>query len=173
MNRRLGTAAVVMALAGGALLARGQSLSEVARSERARRARVGKGAPVIRERDLESVGGEPSSSTVVTPKTEADRERETEDAVERRPSEKEIRDLRERWDRIWRGQMDEAEKNVETARNDVYQCRSAERYFFVPLAIDCEGADLRLAAAEARLRQVERNRYRWELLLPENERPLR
>jgi hypothetical protein len=33
--------------------------------------------------------------------------------------------------------------------------------------------DLRLAAAEARLKQIERNRYNWELLLPEKQRPIR
>lgn len=175
MGVRLGTAVLLAALAGSALPALSQSLSEVAKNERARRARVGKGAPapVIREGDLESVGGEPTSSTVVVPKPDAVLEPETEDAEESRPSEKEIRDLREQWDRIWREQMDEAKKNVETARNDVYQCRSAERYFFVPLAIDCNGVDLRLAAAEARLKQVERNRYNWELLLPEKQRPIR
>jgi hypothetical protein len=174
MNPRLLIATLVAVLAAASPGA-AQSLSEVAKNERARRSRVAKGAPapVIREGDLESVSGEPSSSTVAAAQPAADPEPEADDAEERRPSEKEIRDLREQWDRIWREQMDEANKNLEAAKNDVYQCRSAERYFFVPMAIDCNGVDLRLAAAEARLKQVERNRYNWELLLPEGQRNIR
>ncbi len=80
----------------------------------------------------------------------------------------EIRDLREQWARIWQEQKTQAEQELEKAKDDVYQCRSAERYFFVPIAVDCEGVDLRLAAAESRLKTIKRNRYHWELLLPEN-----
>ena len=69
------------------------------------------------------------------------------------------------------GKMRQAEEDLERARNDVYQCRSAERYFFVPLAVDCVGVDLRLASAEARLKRVKSNRYNWELLLPESPNP--
>jgi hypothetical protein len=176
MKVRLFMPALLMALAGGsASPSTSQSLSEVAKNERARRARVGKEspAPVIREKDLESVGGQPTSSTVVAPTPAEAPEIDTKEPEERRPTEKEIRDLREQWDRIWSEQMTEARKNLEVAKNDVYQCRSAERYFFVPLAIDCNGVDLRLAAAEARLKQIERNRYNWELLLPEKQRPIR
>jgi hypothetical protein len=67
--------------------------------------------------------------------------------------------------------MSQAEQELERAKDDVYQCRSAERYFFVPIAVDCEGVDLRLAAATARLKKVKSDRYNWELLLPENSNP--
>jgi hypothetical protein len=40
----------------------------------------------------------------------------------------------------------------------------------VPLAVDCEGVDLRLAGAESRLKKIKRNRYNWELLLPANQK---
>ena len=42
---------------------------------------------------------------------------------------------------------------------------------FVPLAIDCEGVDLRLARAEAQLKDVRATRYQWELLLPDDRKP--
>jgi hypothetical protein len=84
---------------------------------------------------------------------------------------KEIADLRVQWTRIWEGQMAQAEEDLTKARDDSYQCEAAERYFFVPLAIDCEGVALRLAAAEARHRKVKANRFHWEPLLPENQDP--
>jgi hypothetical protein len=175
MKVRLFIPALLTALAGSALPSSSQSLSEVAKNERARRARAGKGAPapVITDKDLENVKGEPISSTVVAARPVDAPVVETGEPERSQLSEKEIRDLREQWGRIWSEQMDEARKNLEVAKDDVYQCRSAERYFFVPLAIDCNGVDLRLAAAEARLKQVERNRYNWELLLPEGQRPVR
>ncbi len=157
----------------------GQSLAEVAQKERERRAQAQKEAApgsrpaVISEKELEAARGDSFSVTGAEP-AEAPREDEAageEAKAEIKLTAKEIRDLREEWTRIWQEQMSEAEADLEKAKDDVYQCRSAERYFFVPIAVDCDGVDLRLAGAEARLKKVKRNRYHWELLLPENPNP--
>jgi hypothetical protein len=84
---------------------------------------------------------------------------------------KQAAELRSEWARIWEEQMQESERDLERAKEDRYQCQAAERYFFVPIAADCDGIDLRVANAEARLRKVKRNRYRWELLIPDGRKP--
>jgi hypothetical protein len=153
----------------------GQSLAEVARRERERRAQTadeGNRPPVISEKDLEAARGD--SLSVTGARSDAPPQGESggeEPEASRRLTAKEVRDLRGEWARIWQEQMRQAEEDLERARNDVYQCRSAERYFFVPLAVDCVGVDLRLASAEARLKRVKSNRYNWELLLPESPNP--
>lgn len=169
-----------LCLAAGAARA-GQSLAEVARKERERRVQVtksGEESAVLNEKDLEEARGDSfsvSGQEASSPESSAT-ENDADDAgnptgPEQDLSAKEIRDLKEQWGRIWKGQMEQAERELEQAKDDVYQCRSADRYFFVPLAVDCEGVDLRLAGAEARLRKVKRNRYHWELLLPPNQEP--
>jgi hypothetical protein len=156
----------------------GQSLAEVARKEKERRVQVAKpGGPsaVISEKELEEARGDSFSQS-------GDETPPREDAVQKDDegnpsgegeglSAKEIGELREQWTRIWQGQMEQAERELEQAKDDVYQCRSAERYFFVPIAVDCEGVDLRLAGAESRLKRIRRDRYHWELLLPTNHKP--
>jgi hypothetical protein len=170
-----------LCLAAGAARGGGQSLAEVARKERERRVQVtksGEESAVLSEKDLEKARGdslsvsgqETSSQEGSAPEDDADDPGNPTGSAQDL-SAKEIRDLKEQWGRIWKGQMEQAERELEQAKDDVYQCRSADRYFFVPLAIDCEGVDLRLAGAEARLRKVKRNRYHWELLLPPNQEP--
>jgi hypothetical protein len=176
---RLGTAVLALCLHGPAVSS-GQSLAEVARKERERRAQTEKtgGRPtVISEEDLEAARGDSLSVTGTEP-AESSSEAQGEapgDGAEARAAgaltAKQIRDLREEWAGIWREQLSQAEEDLERAKNDVYQCRSAERYFFVPIAVDCDGVDLRLATAEARLKKVKSNRYNWELLLPESPNP--
>jgi hypothetical protein len=159
-----------------------QSLAEVAKRERERRAEVGESGRALSNKDLEEARGEsdprsgtspalglkaPSGSPAAPPKETP----EPAEVVERSLTAKEIADLRVQWTRIWEGQMAQAEQDLKKARDDSYQCEAAERYFFVPLAIDCEGVALRLAAAEARHRKVKANRFHWELLLPENQDP--
>jgi hypothetical protein len=135
----------------------------VARKERERRAGLGKESPVIGERELETHrGSSPSSS-------ESEEEEPPAPApAPDRPSltEREIRELRSKWNRIWNEQMNEARRNLAKARDDVYQCRAAGSFFFVPLAVDCNGVHERLTEAEARLKEVQANRYNWELLAP-------
>lgn len=157
----------------------GQSLAEVAKKERERRDRAGKeGQPilVISEKELEQARGESlsvSESPTEDPPSEASNSQADEEALlpdaASKLTAKEISDLRVQWSRIWKEQLSQAEQELEKAKDDVYQCRSAEVYFFVPLAVDCDGVGLRLAAAEARLKTVKRNRFHWELLLPENQ----
>jgi len=176
---RSGAALLALCLLGP-VASSGQSLAEVARKERERRARTaneGSRTPVISEKDLEAARGDSLSVTGAAsgePASESPREGEADGAeatAARGLTAKEIRDLREEWARIWQEQMSQAEEDLERAKDDVYQCRSAERYFFVPVAVDCDGVDLRLATAEARLKKVKNNRYNWELLLPENPNP--
>lgn len=169
--------AVAACLGGGSAWAV-QSLAEVAEKERARRAQVAKTAgesEVISEEDLEGARGDSfsvSGQASTAPEDFADEEDAANPSeASRRLSAREIRDLREKWAEIWQGQMEQAERELERARDDVYQCRAASRYFFVPLAVDCQGVDLRLASAEARLKKVRRNRYHWELLLPPDAHP--
>ncbi len=162
-----------------AVASSGQSLAEVAKKERERRAQSGKGgrgAAVISEKELKEARGD--SLSVSGTASEEPSSRPAAEAAGgananagSKLTAKDIRDLREEWARIWRGQLSQAEQELEQAKNDLYQCRSAERYFFVPIAVDCEGVDLRLAGAEARLKKVKSNRYHWELLLPENPNP--
>ena len=154
-----------------AVASSGQSLAEVAKKERERRAQAGKAgnrSAVISEKELEEARGD-SLSVSGTASEERSSATPDEGRAESKLTAKEIRDLREEWARIWQERMSQAEQELEQTRNDFYQCRSAERYFFVaPLAgaVDCEGVDLRLAGAEARLKKVKSNRYNWELLLP-------
>lgn len=153
----------------------GQSLAEVAKKERERRAQAGKaGNPsaVISEKELEeargdslSVSGTESGEPAAGP-SEEEAAAAAEAGAGSKLTAKEIRDLRAEWARIWQEQMSQAEQELEQAEDDAYQCRSAERYFFVPVAVDCEGVDLRLAGAKARLKKVKLTRYNWELLLP-------
>ncbi|MGH9323364.1 MAG: hypothetical protein ACRD21_15230 [Vicinamibacteria bacterium] len=155
-----------------------QTLAEVAKKERERRARLAKEEPpveVIREKELESARGESlsiagseASAGDAAPPLAIDAEPRTNEG---KLSEKEIRDLRQAWTRIWREQMDQAQQELSQAEGDVYQCRSASRYVFVPIAVDCDGVDMRLAEAEARLKEVESQRYNWETLLPRNPPP--
>jgi hypothetical protein len=153
-----------------------QSLAEVAQKERDRRARIeerGESAPVIGGEDLEArrsaTGAEPEGEPEQAGRNGAD----AAQTPAREPSEgrgrlsdKQARELRETWARVWQQRMEQARTELETAQNDAYQCRSASRYFFVPLAIDCEGVELRLAEVQARLREVKQQRYDWQLLLP-------
>ena len=156
--------------------ASGQSLAEIARKERERRAQSQGTGAVITEKELEeargdgvSVSGKPSEETPSEASEEpGDVEGET---GRRRLTAKEVRDLRQEWARIWEERMRQAEAELEKAKDDLYQCRSADRYVFVPLAIDCEGVDLRLARAEAQLKEVRATRYEWELLLPDDRKP--
>jgi hypothetical protein len=164
----------------GPVASSGQSLAEVAKKERERRAQAGGAGgrtAVISEKELEEARGD-SLSVSGTPSGEASSYTPAGDAgpdaaagAGNGLTAKEVRDLREAWAGIWQEQMNQAELDLARAKDDLYQCRSAERYFFVPLAVDCVGVDLRLAAAEARLKKVKRNRYQWELLLPENSNP--
>ena len=176
--RKCGIALLVICLLS-AVASSGQSLAEVAKKERERRAQAGKGgnpAAVISEKELEeargdslSVSGTASEEPSSGPPAEAAGDAEANAGS--KLTAKDIRDLREEWARIWQGQMSQAEQELVQAKDDVYQCRSAERYFFVPVAVDCDGVDLRLARAEARLKKVKSNRYHWELLLPGNPNP--
>ena len=155
----------------------GQSLAEVAKGERERRDKVGKAgnpAEVISEKELEEARGDTLSVSGISSEepTAGPSEEDLEEPVEEtsaasKLTAKEIRDLREEWARLWKEQMSQAQQELAQAKDDVYQCRSAERYFFVPVAVDCDGVDLRLEDAEARLKKVKLNRYNWEILLPE------
>jgi hypothetical protein len=157
----------------------GQTLGEVAKKERERRDRAGKDGQkvlVISEKELEeargeslSVSGSPSEETPSEASNKAVEEEAVPPEAASKLTAKEISDLRQQWSRIWKEQLSQAEQELVKAKDDVYQCRSAEAYFFIPLAVDCDGVDLRLAAAEARLKSVKRNRFHWELLLPENQ----
>jgi hypothetical protein len=146
-----------------------QPLAEVARKERERRAKLGTEAPVIGDAELASGEGATFSVTGTSaggPEAGADAgEAEGESDVPKL-TEREIRDLREKWYRLWREQMAAARKEIDKARDDVYQCRTAESFFFVPLAVDCDGVEVRLAEAEANLKEIQANRYNWELLVP-------
>lgn len=176
--RRTETAGLVSACLLAAAVSAGQSLAEVAAKERERRGRVAETSAeskVISEKDLERARGDSFSVSGAASASSEDSaepaDGENPSGASQKLSAKEIRDLREQWGRIWQGQMEQAERELEQAKDDVYQCRSASRYFFVPLAVDCEGVDLRLAGAEARLKKIKRNRYNWEQLLPADPKP--
>ena len=85
----------------------------------------------------------------------------------KRLSPQEVRELRETWSRVWKEQLEAAERELEIAKDHVFQCRAASHYFFVPIAVDCNGVHERLAIAEYRLEEIRENQYNWELLLPE------
>jgi hypothetical protein len=147
-----------------------QSLAEVAKRERERRAEMGESGKTLSNKDLEEARGDSvsiSGSPAAPPKETSEPPEEREISL----TAKEIADLRVQWTEIWEGQMAQAEQDLAKARDDSYQCEAADKYFFVPLAIDCEGVELRRAAAEARYRKVKANRFHWELLLPENQDP--
>jgi hypothetical protein len=157
-----------------------QSLAEVARKEKERRAKLSgqQPAPVISEDELEASRGEAVSllgrgfeAAVDTgvPNGERDAEGEREPGTTSELSDKEIRDLRQKWTVVWQEQMEEAQKNLESAEYDRDQCRAASRFFFVPMAIDCDDVARRVAEAEHQLSEVRANRYNWELLLPSGE----
>ncbi len=176
----IGSSAIGGALAAclfAAVASAGQSLGELAKKERERRAQVsdpeGQG-PVIREKDLEEARGDSFSiagaaSPAASPDDSSEETHaENESSRAQKLTAREIADLRAQWARIWNEQMEQAERELEQAKDDLYQCSSASRFFFVPLAVDCDGVDLRLAGAQARLKKVKRTRYDWELLLPPN-----
>lgn len=167
-------AALACSLLAGAAAA--QSLAEVAEKERDRRAHIdkrGESARVIGNEDLEASGDLYRSATrqerdddagprsVVPAQTATERPQEQSSLTD-----KQARELRETWTRVWQARMAQARSELEVARSDAYQCQAASHYFFVPLAIDCDGVAARLAEAEGRLREVKRQRYHWRLLLP-------
>ena len=165
-----------------------QSLAEVAKKEKGRRggtARTGgtgthEPVPVIGDEELSSARGdtlsvtgtpEPTKPTKPTKKAPSEPDPSSADSGERLLTEAEIRDYRETWARVWPERLAAAEKELELAIDAAFQCQSAAHYVFVPLAVDCYGVFERRAIAEYRLRETRRNRYNWELLLPERPRP--
>jgi hypothetical protein len=176
--QRLALGVVVLLVGSG--VASAQSLAEVAKKEKDRRARTVEAdelpAPVIGNKELEnargdglSVMGSPEKGK--TPSASSDDEPDPTVSREHGLTEKEIRDLRETWARIWPERLAAAEKELELASDAVYQCSSAAHYVFVPLAVDCNGVFKRRAIAEYRLGEARQNRYHWELLLAERPRP--
>ena len=159
-----------------------QSLAEVAKNEKDRRARTaGTGnhepVPVLGDEELSSARGDGLSVTGRDP-GESDPssagpvdDSDASDSGERRLTEAEIREYRETWARVWPERLEAAEKELELATDAAFQCQSAAHYVFVPLAVDCNGVFERRAIAEYRLRETRQNRYNWELLLPERQRP--
>ena len=165
-----------------------QSLAEVAKKEKDRRARTaGTGrrgshepVPVIGNEELSSAQGDGLSVTgsIDTGPSEVDPspasssdELDSARAREQRLTQAEIREYRETWARAWPERLEAAEKELELASDATYQCQSGAHYVFVPLAVDCDGVFERRAMAEYRLREIRRNRYNWELLLPQRQRP--
>ncbi|HEY7817051.1 MAG TPA: hypothetical protein VIG29_02450, partial [Vicinamibacteria bacterium] len=119
----------------------GQSLGEVAKRERERRAQAAKDGPpatVISDKELREARGDSVSITGTEPEEalpETEEEAGPPPEVASRLTAKEIADLRQQWSRIWQDQLTQAEQELEKAKDDVYQCRSAENYFFVPIAV--------------------------------------
>ena len=162
-----------------------QSLAEVAKKEKDRRAGTARTGhtgrtgshepiPVIGDDELASARGDSLSITgpaEATDKRPSEPDPSSADSDERRLSEAEIRDYRETWARVWPERLEAAEKELELAVDAVFQCQSAAHYVFVPIAIDCYGVFERRAIAEYRLKETRRNRYNWEVLLPERPRP--
>ena len=156
-----------------------QSLGEVARKERQRRAESASNTDVavIREQELEASEGEGLSVTgrsvaAVSAVSGGSAEAKVDTSrrgrpVSKRLSPQEVRELRETWSRVWKEQLEAAERELEIAKDHVFQCRAASHYFFVPIAVDCNGVHERLAIAEYRLEEIRENQYNWELLLPE------
>ena len=163
-----------------------QSLAEVAKKEKDRRARAeeekGEDAsvPVIGNDELARARGDGVSvmgTDSATPPEDGDEpsddaeEASTDDGARHGLTESQIREYRERWARIWPERLRAAEKELELANDAVFQCQSAAHYVFVPLAVDCNGVFERRAIAEYRVREIKKNRFNWELLLPEGPRP--
>ena len=162
-----------------------QSLGEVARKERQRRAESASNTDVavIREQELEASEGEGLSVTgrsvaavsavsavsggSAEAKVDTSRRGRRGRPASKRLSPQEVRELRETWSRVWKEQLEAAERELEIAKDHVFQCRAASHYFFVPIAVDCNGVHERLAIAEYRLEEIRENQYNWELLLPE------
>lgn len=177
--RRLGPWVALLLVGAG--VASAQSLAEVAKKEKERRARADETlgqepAPVIGNEELANARGDGLSVTGSTEKGKAPSASSGDDpeqtgSSEQRLTETEVRDLRETWARLWPERLEAAEKELALASDAVYQCSSAAHYVFVPLAVDCDGVFTRRALAEYRLRETQRNRYNWELLLPERQRP--
>ena len=159
-----------------------QSLGEVARKERQRRAESASETDVvvIREQELEASEGAGLSVTGRSGAAGSAVSRGSTEAAEvnvdttppgppasRRLGAAEVRELRETWSRVWKEQLQAAEGELEIEKDHVFQCRAASHYFFVPIAVDCDGVHERLAIAEYRLDEIRENQYNWELLLPE------
>ena len=165
-------AAGLMLVSGAGLSA--QSLGEVAKKERERRSQLADSEEkdVIGNRELaEAEGGSLSimgrgRSPGETP-DEATEDEEGSDESSQALSATEVRELRSAWNRIWLRQLEAAERELDTAKDALFQCQSASHYVYVPLAVDCEGVYERVAIAEWNLRRVRDDRYNWELLLPE------
>lgn len=158
----------------------GQALGEVAEREKARRAQSkGDPIPVIGDEELlESrgaglsiVGLETSAEPDEAPSDESTDSAEDDVLENRSLSEKEVREYRETWARVWAERLEAAERELELAEEAVFQCQSAAHYVYVPLAVDCNGVYERRAIADYRLEEIRQNRYNWELLLPERKRP--
>ena len=155
-------------------VASAQSLGEVAKKERERRSKIARDGPVrsVGNRELSDASGdvsvmgraasEPSTKEVTADGRDAERTELTE---------KEVRELREKWARVWAEQVRLAEEELELAKDAVYQCESASHYVWVPLGIDCNGVYERRALAQYRLDELRDNRYNWELLLPQDNPP--
>ena len=176
MKSKVGLGLMWTALLSGAASA--QSLGDVAEKEKARRRTTVAPKPVrvigneelLRARGVAlSVTGRPVDAA--TADKDDPQPRSSDDgAGTSQLSEREIKHYRDVWNRVWAEQMAAAEKQLELARDDAYQCRSAGHYFFVPLAVDCNGVGERLALAEFRLKEVRSNRYNWELLVSQPRR---
>ena len=165
-------AAGLMLVAGAGLSA--QSLGEVAKKERERRAQltVSDGKRVIGNRELTETNG--GSLSVVgsgrSPDESSDESTVNDEESDKRSqavSPVEVKELRAAWNKSWRRQLEAAEREVVTVKDALFQCQSAARYVYVPIAVDCERVYERVAIAEWKLRQVEKDRYNWELILPE------
>lgn len=171
-------AVVVLGTGLGVESVRAQSLAEVAKKEKERRERKpdDESVPVIDDEALVRSRGERFSVTegVSSPSTIGKEQSAVSGDIEsdeRVLTETEVREYRETWARVWPQRLAAAKQELELAEDAVFQCQSAAHFFFVPLAIDCEGVYERRAIAEYRLREVRRNRFNWELLLPERQRP--
>ena len=192
--RALAPWAVLLLFGTGVVSA--QSLAEVAKKEKDRRGTRGREPiPVIGDEELSSARGDGLS---VTGRIEPIEPIESLEPLEQDPSEPEpspanpgddpdspdspdarelqltdaeVREYRESWARIWAERLEAAEEELELAKDAVFQCQSAAHYVFVPLGVDCSGVFERRAIAEYRLKETRQNRYNWELLLPERQRP--
>lgn len=171
-------AVVVLGTGLGVESVTAQSLAEVAKKEKERRERKpdDESVPVIDDEELARSRGGRLSVTGRVSSRSTDGEEQAGASGDAEPdepalTEAEIRKYRETWARIWPQRLAAAKQELELAEDAVFQCESAAHFFFVPLAIDCEGVYERRAIAEYRLREVRRNRFNWELLLPERQRP--
>ena len=164
-------AAGLMVVGGTGLSA--QSLGEVAKKERERRAQltVSEEKRVIGNRELtETKGGSLSvvgrgRSPDESPEEPAESE-EGSDKSSQAVSPTELKELRAAWNKIWLRQLEAAGRELARAKDALFQCQSAAHYAYVRIAADCERVDERVAIAEWKLRQVKKDRYNWELILP-------